>query len=71
MKTKTIEEIKTMLGLNVIIRNAKDNPTLLASKVKKGDVGTVSSWHKNLACGTIYLKHLRRNVQVSIENIFI
>ena len=53
----------------VIIRNAKDNPALLASKVKKGAIATITEWHDNLCTGFVYIKSLGKVMPVTSENI--
>ena len=55
--------------INIIIRNAKDNPALLASKVARGDVGRITRWFANLGTGSVFIYSLGKEMPVTFENI--
>ena len=58
-----------MQGKVVIIRNAKHNPALLASKVSKGDTARITQWHNNLNTGFAFIYKLGFEMPVIGENI--
>lgn len=53
---------------SIIIRNAEDNPALLASGIKKGDIGMLIEWHKNLCCGMAMFSINNRIIKLPITD---